>query len=448
MPDYVQVKCPKTTTKCYPAAMSGSLKAIDYRLRVVDAELDELLAGASAVSLEGAKGVGKSATAAERVDVEFRLESSVVRDLVEADPDRLMDGRRVLLDEWQHLPFTWDLVRRAVDAGATPGQFLLTGSTSLADPGRHSGAGRILRLRMRPLALSERGYEPSVSLGDILADRRPTISGDTSADLKAYTAEIVASGFPGIRELPPRIRRAQLDSYLERVVDRDIAELGSKIRNPSALKRWMRAYAAATGTTTTYAKIAASANPGVREQPSRTTVTAYRDALERLFILDPLPGWLPTNAHLNELAASPKHHLTDPALAVALLGLDEDALLAGDDRGGSAFRDGPFLGALFESLVTLGIRAYAQRCEARVAHFRMHRGDHEVDLIVERRDGRCVGIEVKLSPIVTDDDVRHLVWLRDRIGPELLDAVVITTGKYAYRRPDGVAVIPAALLGP
>lgn len=428
--------------------MDNSLRAADYQRRVVDIELDELLAGAAAVALEGAKGVGKSASAAERVDAEFRLESPVVRDLVEADPGRLNDGRRILLDEWQHLPFTWDLVRRAVDAGATPGQFLLTGSASPTELGRHSGAGRILKLRLRPLALSERGYEPSVSLADLLAGQRPTITGDTTTDLAAYTAEIVASGFPGIRRLPARIRRAQLDSYLERVVDRDIAELGSKIRNPSALKRWMSAYGAATATTTTYAKIATAANPGTREQPSRTTLTAYRDALERLFILDPVPGWLPTNAHLNELAASPKHHLADPALAVALLGLDEHALLAGDDRGASTFRDGPFLGALFESLVTLSVRVYAQRSEAHVAHFRMHRGDHEVDLIVERRDGRCLGVEVKLSPIVTDHDVRHLTWLNDRLGPELVDAIVITTGTHAYRRPDGIAVIPLALLGP
>ena len=429
-------------------SVTDSLRAASYRRRVVDADLDELLSGAAAIALEGAKGVGKSATAAERVDAEFSLESPLVRELVEADPDRLRDGRRVLLDEWQHLPFTWDLVRRAVDAGATPGQFLLTGSASLTDPGRHSGAGRILRLRMRPLALSERGYEPSVSLADLLAGERRAITGDTPVDLKVYAAEIVSSGFPGIRQLSPRVRRAQLDSYVERVVDRDIAELGSKIRNASALKRWMTAYGAATATTTTYAKIAEAANPGIREQPSRSTLTAYRDALERLFILDPLPGWLPTRAHLSELAATPKHHLADPALAVALLGLDDNALLAGDDRGGSVFRDGPFLGALFESLVALSVRVYAQRSDARVAHFRMHRGDHEVDLIVERRDGRCLAIEVKLSPIIDDDDVRHLVWLRDRLGPDLLDAAVITTGPYAYRRPDGVAVIPAALLGP
>jgi len=427
--------------------MNDSLRAPTYHRRVIDDELDELLAGAGAISLEGAKAVGKSATAAERVDVELRLESPTVRALVEADPDRILSGSRVLLDEWQHLPFTWDVVRRAVDAGARPGQFLLTGSASLPDPGRHSGAGRILRLRMRPLALAERGYEPSVGLADLLTGDRPPIIGETHVDLATYTAEIVGSGFPGVRALPGRIRRAQLDGYVDRVIDRDIAELGSNVRNPSALKRWMAAYAAASASTTTYSKIAGAAAAGTRHQPSRSTIAAYRDALEHLFILDSLPGWLPSNAHLSELATSPKHHLADPALAVALLGLDAGALLEGDDRGGKTFRDGPFLGALFESLVTLSVRVYAQRREARVSHFRTHRGEREVDLIVERRDGRCVAMEVKLSPVVTDRDVRHLLWLGNRLGPDLLDSVIVTTGNHAYRRPDGVAVIPAALLG-
>lgn len=427
--------------------MDASLRAADYRRRVVDDELDELLAGAAAISLEGAKGVGKSATAAERVDAELALESPSVRSLVEADPKRILDGRRILLDEWQHLPFTWDLVRRAVDSGAAPGQFLLTGSASGIDPGRHSGAGRILQLRMRPLALSERGYEPSVSLAELLTGIRPDIGGDTPADLRTYTDEILASGLPGVRGLPPRIRRAQLDSYLARVGDRDIPEFGSKVRNPVLLRRWMTAYAAATSSTTTWAKIAEAASPGTREQPARSTLSAYRDSLERLFILDPIPGWLPSNAHLSELATSPKHHLADPAFAASLLGLDEGALLTGDEPPGTKFRDGPFLGALFESLVALCVRVYAQRSEARVAHFRMHRGEHEVDLIVERRDGRCVALEVKLSSVITDEDVRHLIWLHKRLGSDLLDSAIITTGTHAYRRPDGVAVIPAALLG-
>jgi len=111
-------------------------------------------------------------------------------------------------------------------------------------------------------------------------------------------------------------------------------------------------------------------------------------------------------------------------------------------------RDGPLAGALFESLVTLSVKVYAQAAEARVSHLRTKAGEHEVDLIVGREDQRVVALEVKLTSAVSDHDVRHLVWLREQIGDDLLDAAVVTTGPYAYRRPDGIAVIPAALLGP
>jgi predicted AAA+ superfamily ATPase len=124
------------------------------------------------------------------------------------------------------------------------------------------------------------------------------------------------------------------------------------------------------------------------------------------------------------------------------------SLLLGEAPGPPIPRDGTFLGALFESLVTSSIRVYAQKSNARVGHLRTHRGDHEVDLIVERDDGRVVAIEVKLGKDPDTDDVAHLRWLESRIGAEMLDAVVITTGSGAYRRNDGIAVIPAALLGP
>ncbi|MFM7535726.1 MAG: ATP-binding protein [Acidimicrobiales bacterium] len=428
--------------------MSVSLRAPSYRRRVIDDELDVLLESVAAISLEGAKGVGKSATAAERVDHAFALEDATTRALVEADPGRITAGRRVLLDEWQHLPSTWDLVRRSVDRGAAAGQFLLTGSASVSDPGRHSGAGRILQLRMRPLSLAERGHRPTVRLADLLTGRGDPVTGHSDVDLHRYVTEIVASGLPGIRGLPDRARRAQLDSYVQRIVERDVPELGMRVRNPSLMMRWMRAFAAASSTTTALVKIAAAAASGGGQPPVRATVEAYRGALERLFVLDEVPGWQPGRSHLRELATSPKHQLADPALAVALLGVDEHALLAGDEPGVDVPRDGPLLGALFESLVTLSVKVYAQASESAVSHFRTHRGEREVDLIVERRDGRCVALEVKLSPVVTDDDVKQLRWLQGRLGPDLLDAAVITTGRDAYRRPDGIAVIPAALLGP
>jgi predicted AAA+ superfamily ATPase len=177
-------------------------------------------------------------------------------------------------------------------------------------------------------------------------------------------------------------------------------------------------------------------------------VGTYRAVLERLWLVDPVPGWLPSRNYMARLTQAPKHHLADPALAARLLGVDEHALLTGGATSVLIPRDGTLFGHLFESLVTLSVRVYAQAAEARVSHFRTREGRQEVDLIVERADQRVLALETKLSATVEDDDVRHLRWLQEQLGPDLLDAVVVTTGPHAYRRADGVAVVPAALLGP
>jgi predicted AAA+ superfamily ATPase len=210
----------------------------------------------------------------------------------------------------------------------------------------------------------------------------------------------------------------------------------------------MTAYAAATATTASWEKVRDAATGGESEKPARTTVMPYRDVLERLYVLDPLPGWKPTRNHIARLTEPPKHHLADPALATTLLGLTRQGLLAGDEPAGAAHRNRSFLGPLFESLVTQSVRVYAQAAEVSVGHLRSYAGEREIDLIVERGDGRVIAIEVKLRSTASDHDVTHLRWLREQLGPDLLDAVVITSGTQAYRRPDGIAVIPAALLGP
>lgn len=247
-------------------------------------------------------------------------------------------------------------MRRLVDDGAPPGRFLLTGSAAPVDAPTHSGAARIVRLRMRPLSLAERRLTaPVVGLGDLLSGRRPDVSGECPLGLPDYAEEIAA--------------------------------------------------------------------------------------------LDPVPGWVPSFTPLARLAAAPKHHLADPGLAAHLLGLDPAGLLSGR-RPRTARGEGPLLAQLFESLVTLSIRVYAQRHRASVSHLRTRDGGHEVDLIVERPDGGVLAVGARLAMTVDDSDVRHLLWLRDKLGGDLMDAVVVTSGPYAYRRPDGVAVLPAALLGP
>lgn len=420
-----------------------------YRRRIIDDELDELLDGLPAIAIEGPKAVGKTATALRRAATVHRLDDEAERSIAQADPSRLVEGRRpILIDEWQRLPESFDRVRRAVDAGWEPGSFLLTGSASPTDPPTHSGAGRIVRVRLRPMTLAERSVDsPSVSLGQLLRGERPQVGGRTNVDLERYVEEILVSGFPAIRGLSPRLLRAQLDGYLDHIVDRDFEDLGRKVRRPGTLRRWMTAYAAATSTTATYEKIRDAATSDMGEKPTRPTTRPYRDILERLWILDPVPAWLPTRNRLTRLSSPPKHHLADPALAARLLGVDAATLLQARPAGPSMPRDGTLLGALFESLVTLCIRVYAQRNEARTAHLRTWSGDREIDLIVER--GRSiVALEIKLGQVVDDRDVRHLLWLQRELGEDLVDAVVVTTGQAAYRRPDGIAVVPAALLGP
>lgn len=428
-----------------------AISEMSYRRRILDSELDELIGALPALAIEGAKGVGKTATASRRAATVHALDDSQRLMLAEADPKRLLNAEPpILIDEWQRLPETWDLVRRAVDDGAAAGSFLLTGSASPDGAGRHSGAGRIPTIRMRPLSLAERIDEPStVSLAGLLEGKRPALAGETSVGLADYTRQIVASGFPGLHGIASeRALRLQLDSYIDRIVDRDFAELGQEARNPAALRRWMAAYAAASSTTTSFEKIRDAATGGEGEKLSKAAARPYRNALERLWILDPVPAWQPTRRHLSRLAAAPKHQLADPALAARLLGATPEALLDDEELGPPIPRDGTLLGALFESLVALSVRVYAQDAEARVGHLRTFSGDREVDLVVERQDGRVVAIEVKLVRTVRDRDLGHLRWLGERLGGELLDAIVVTTGEVAYRRADGIGVVPAALLGP
>ena len=425
-----------------------------YGTRVVDTQIDALFTELPAMSLEGARGVGKTTTARQRAATFLALDDAPVLDVLQADP-RLVGTYPppVVIDEWQRLPTIFDAVRRAVDDDRSAGRFLITGSASPKRPPTHSGAGRIVTLRMRPLSLSERwdapGFsEPTVSLTDLLTGTRPPVGGHTEARLADYVTEIAASGLPGLRGLSAHACSEALHGYIDRIIDRDFPEAGHSLRNPSALRRWLTAYAAATATTASYERIRDAATGGHGDKPSRSATAPYIDALERLHILEPLPGWSPTRNPLAKLTSGPKHHIVDPALAITLLGIDGAALLRGEQPKWQMPPDRTLLGRLFESLVALTLRVYAQAAHASVHHMRKRAGEREIDFIVSKRDGRALALETKLSGSVSDHDVRHLHWLRRELGDDVLDAAVVTTGPQAYRRRDGVAVIPAALLGP
>ncbi|MCL2090962.1 MAG: DUF4143 domain-containing protein [Micrococcales bacterium] len=421
-----------------------------YVLRTVDSLLDQLCADLPALAIEGARGVGKTATASRRARTVLALDDEDELSLTRANPARVTTlPRPLLIDEWQLAPAVWDRVRRAVDVGVAPGDYLLTGSATPTQAPRHSGAGRIVSVRMRPMSLAERGLvAPTVSLGDLLSGTRPDVGGECPLRLGDYAEEITASGFPALRAVAARSRPAAITGYVDELLDRDLAGLDVTVRRPGTLRQWLRAFAAATSTATSYNTILRAATPG-DDKPAKTTTTTYREALERMWLLDELPAWLWGRTSLGDLAVAPKHHLADPALAARILGVGAGALLDQPNPDNPAVpRQGPLVGALFESLATLCVRVYAAAVSAQVSHLRTHRGDHEVDLVVEREDGHVVAIEVKLAPTVTDDDTKHLRWLKTRLGDVVLDTVVVNTGLGAYRRDDGVAVVPLALLGP
>lgn len=412
--------------------------------------LDDLFPHLAAIALEGAKGVGKTATTSQRADTVLALDRPGQREVVAADIDYVTQvSRPVLIDEWQLEPSVWDRVRAAVDSNGRGGQFLLAGSAGVAPGVRlHSGAGRIVSLTMRPLSIAERGLEePTVSLHDLMSGNAARIQGTSSLGLSTYTDEILSSGFPAIRALPERARQVQLDSYLTRIVEKELPESGVSVRRPDALRAWLTAYGAASATDATYAKILDAATGGEPDKPSRATVDSYREHLTRIFVLDPLPAWTPMFNPLKRLTRSAKHHLVDPALAARLVGVGRAGLLRGEGHR-VVTATGTWLGALFESLAAQSVRVYAEAASARVGHMRTKETDHEIDLIVESDDRHVLAIEVKLAETVSDADVKHLNWLHAQIGNRLVDRVLITTGRHAYRRPDGVAVVPLGLLGP
>lgn len=416
----------------------------DYRRRVVDQELDTLLTALPAISIDGMKGVGKTTTARARARTVRQLDAPEVRELLGSDLRRVVTGPSpILLDEWTEWPRAWDLVRHAVDDGAAPGTFLLTGSaTPVARV--HSGAGRIIPVQMRPMTLPERGIaQPAVSLGDLIHGTEE-VHGETDLRLDDLIELICRSGLPGAPRVGGwRATQAFLDGYLERLFDHEVEAVDGARRETVLLRQWATAYAAATATTASYEKLRDAASPGEAHKPARSTAAGYRELLTRLWFLDPVDAWLPTGSPLTRLGQAPRSFLADPAFAARLLRLTPDRLRR------EAERHAAIIGQLWESLAALTVRVFAQPHMADVRHLRTQGGEHEVDLIIEADDGRIVAVEVKLHSPVDAREVRHLHWLRDRLGSDrVASLVVLTAGQHAYTRSDGVHVVPLALLGP
>ncbi|MCL2024793.1 MAG: DUF4143 domain-containing protein [Coriobacteriia bacterium] len=417
--------------------------------RYTDIWLAEYLPHLRAIMIDGAKGVGKTETAELFAKTTFRLDQANVRESLAANYEQLRSSPPpVLIDEWQNLPEVWNRVRRMVDDRIPEGSIILTGSLQSKDPTLHSGAGRIVRVRMRPLSLAERFRLPEIiKLEDCLTGNvpeQPIIT--TSISYPEYVQEIMRSGFPEIYGAPKGTRELLLDSYIENITSRNFANQGVQIRQPATLKRWMRSYAAAVGTTASYTKILDAATPGEDNKPSKPTTISYREALHSLWLIDDLSPWDEGEDFFGRLKQSPKHFLADPALESRLLGLEAEDLITGTAQTQYDLDYGSIAGRLFESLCAMSVRTYATRLDARTGFLRTATGSREIDLIVQK-NRNIAAIETKIGATVSDEDVRHLNWFEKKVGSRVKSKIILTTGEKVYRRQDGVLVIPAALFG-
>ena len=423
--------------------------------RLIEPYLANLMKEFPAIAIDGLKGVGKTVSTKRIAATVFELDKPKDYDQVANIPDILVSQvPPVLIDEWQRIPSVWDLIRRAVDDGAKPGTFLLTGSISSTDTNIHSGAGRIIRRRMHPLSLVERDIEkPSVSIANLFSAAKPfsvNISGKTDMDSRDYLYEIAASGLPEFRKYSIESRKIALDSYFSNILSHDFRQQGIRLRQPETLLRWLRSYAAAISTDAGYSEILDASTAGEGSKPAAKSTIAYREVLENLWLLDELMPWVEGERFFSSLKHSPKHYLCDPAFAAYLLGLDETILTRSSNWPSHSERFdekyGSIIGRLFEALIHLCLNTYTCVNNAKLFFAKTYKGDHEVDFILQK-DSKIIACEVKFSPTVDASDGKHLRWFMEKTGNDCRDALIITTGSIAYRRKDGIAVVPAALLG-
>ena len=424
--------------------MDGAVTPAGYLPRVVDGEVESALRVTPAVVIEGPRATGKTWTghrfAASAVTLD---DSDDVRLAVALDPAALLDGDTPrLLDEWQLAPQIWNPMRHACDRRARPGQFILTGSANPPDDvTRHSGAGRVLRVRMRPMSLYESGESSGVvSLGRLLDGAR-TAAGHSDLSIADLVDLVCRGGWPWLLDESPTAAQARLRGYLGEIARTDVARSGGPAHDPAGVSRLLVSLGRNESTDTSYKTLAGDMS-GSRDTPTHPrTVKRYTDALSRLFILEGLPAWAPHLRSRTQLRRSEKRYFVDPSLAVA-------ALRTGPRR---LRTDLSFFGLLFESLVMRDLRVYAQANDCRVSYYRDT--SMEVDAVIERGDGEWMAAEIKLgSEKLIEQGVSSLLRLRkkvdtNRVGkPSAL--VVITATGYGFNHREGVQVVPISTLGP
>ena len=415
-----------------------------YLSRIADKLLDTALKASGAVLIEGPKWCGKTRTAKEKAASFLFMQdpdyTTSYLKAADAKPSLLLRGETPrLIDEWQLAPVLWDAVRFAVDERGVTGQFILTGSAVPMDNAvRHSGTGRISRMLMRPMSL----YESLESSGDIslkaLFDGNNDTTGLSTLTIERLAYALARGGWPASVGEQDNIAFKRVHDYVDAVINIDVSKVDEVEKNPSRIRALMRSLARNISTMSNMATIRNDI-AGNEQTISEKTIASHLNALRRIFVVEDLPAWNPALRSKTALRTSPKRHFVDPSIATAVLRITPDSLL--DDFNTFGF--------LFESLCIRDLRIYAQALDGEVFHYRDKNG-LEADAIVHLKDGRWGAIEMKMGSKEIEDAAENLKKLREKINldkmrePSFL--MILTGTELAYRRQDGVTIVPIGCL--
>lgn len=423
--------------------------SFEYLPRIADERLAWQLKISGAVQIEGPKWCGKTSTGKQIARSSVFLQdpdtSPALLVLADSKPSVILEGEKPrLIDEWQMAPQIWDAVRFSVDQNSQRGQYILTGSATPKKRPAHSGVGRISRLQMSTMSLYETGESSgSVSLKSLFETSsnpdQQTVGAIAKLDIMDLAYVVCRGGWPqAVIEDDHEIALAQASNYVTEMLDSDIDELEGKRRNSTWLRSIMRSYAR---NISTEASLSTIRNDMQGNQPSDVTVAEYIDALKRAFVIQDMEAWNPKLRSKTAVRTSPTRHFCDPSIAAVMLGATPEKLIHDFDT----------FGLLFESLCIHDLRVYADAMGGDVKHYRDKTG-LEADAVVVLPDGRWGAIEVKMGNSRIEEGAQHLLKLANRVEskhegkPSFL--MVLTSTQTAYKRDDGVFVVPLATLAP
>ena len=424
----------------------------EYKKRVVDEILDFYLESMGAVLIEGPKWCGKTRTGEEHAKSVVKLQDpdnvDKYRAAIKAKPSILLEGPTPrLIDEWQDFPILWNAVRHLVDERGEDGQFILTGSAVPCEgkkdetSPRHTGTGRIVRMRMRPMSLWESGESTGEISLSALFDGAGEVSGRSSIGVDEIAHLVCRGGWPqAVLTKTPRAAYMKSSSYVDEVVHEDVHRVDGVERNPDRVRNLLKSLARNISTMATNETILQDLKAN-DSSISEKTLSSYMNALRKIFLVEDVPAWSPSLKSRLAIRSAMKRQFVDPSVATAVLGATPKRLL-------NDFRS---FGSFFESLCVRDVRVYAQTLDGEVRHYRDQTG-LEADMIVALKDGRWGAIEVKLGAGDIDSAAEGLKKLRAKVDvgrmghPSFL--MILTGTDLGYTRDDGVIVCPLGCLKP